>query len=148
MAKTGVIVYKYYYDIDEHMLTDIQKYEDQQFSKFISEFEHFCLGIAKLYNWNYTACVHRWTDTVDKWRSKRLDGYTATLQIDFIDTNGNLVKIDENICSFFENITFISFDPIRQKYRVFQNENLENIRAEIRRFIRNLEGDQNGFIAI
>lgn len=83
--------------------------------------------------------VHRWIDMANKRRNKLFDGYTATLQIDFTDTDGNMIEIDENICSFFENITFISFISIRQKYRVFQNEKLEDIRAEIRRFIRNLE---------
>lgn len=139
MAKTGVIVYKNYREIDEHMLAGIQKYEDQQLSKFKSEFDCLCLSISKLYNWNYTVCVHRWMDTADKWRNKQFDGYTATLQIDFTDTNGNLIEIDEYICSFFENITFVSFNPFLQKYSVFQNETLENVRAEIRRFIRHLE---------
>ena len=139
MAEAEVIMYKNYYEIDEHVLADIHKYEDQQLSKFKSEFDYLCLSISKLYNWNYTVCIHRWIDTADKWRNKELDGYTATLQIDFTDNNGNLIEIDEYICSFFENITFISFNPIRQRYRVFQNEKLEGIRTEIRRFIRNIE---------
>lgn len=129
----------YYYEIDEDLLTDIQKYEEQQLSKFKSEFDSLCLSISKLYNWNYTVCVNRWMDTTAKWRNKKLAGYTAILQIDFTDTNGNLIEIDESICSFFENITFISYNPIRRKYRVFQNEKLEDIREEIRRFSRNLE---------
>ena len=129
-------MYESHYEIDAHMLADIQEYEDEQLSKFKNEFDCLCLGICKLYNWNYTACVHRWIDAADKWQNRHLDGYTATLQIDFTDNNGNLVEIDENICSFFENITFISFNPIRQKYRVFQNEELEDIRTEIKQFIR------------
>lgn len=132
-------MYSYYYEIDESVLADIEEYEDHQLSKFQSEFDYLCLSISNLYGWNYTARVHRWIDTADKWRNKQFDGYTATLQIDFTDINGNLIEIDEYICSFFENITFISFNPIRQKYRVFQNETLEDIRAEIGRFIRNLE---------
>lgn len=132
-------MYRYYYEIDESVLTDIQEYEDHQLSKFQSEFNHLCLSISNLYGWNYTIRVHRWIDTADKWRNKQFDGYTATLQVDFTDTNGNLIEIDEYICSFFQNITFISFNPIRQKYRVFQNETLKDIRTEIGRFIRNLE---------
>ncbi len=131
-------MYKKYHEIDEHVLADIQKFEDQQLSKFKSEMDCLCLSISKLYNWNYTVCVHRWMDTVDKWLNKHFDGYTATLQIDFTDTNGNLVEIDEYKASFLENITFISFNPISRKYRVFQNETLEDIRAEISRFIHNL----------
>ena len=130
-------MYKNYREIDEYVLAGIQKYEVQQLTKFKSEFDCLLLSISKLYNWNYNVCVHRWIDTADKWRNKQLDGFTATLQIDFTDTNGNLIEFDEYICSFFENITFISFNPICQKYRVFQNEKLEDIRAEIRQFIRN-----------
>ena len=135
-------MYKNYHEIGEHVLAGIQKYEDQQLSKFKSEFDYLCISISNLYGWNYTASVHRWIDTTLKWHSKQFDGYTATLQIDFTDTNGNLIEIDEYICSFFENITFISFNPIRQKYRVFQNEKLEDIRAEIKRFVQNLDKSQ------
>ena len=132
-------MYTTYRQIGQDVLTGIHKYEDKQLSKFKSEFECLCVTISKLYNWNYDICVHRWIDTVDKWRNKQLDGYTATLQIDFKDTNGNFVEIDENVCSFFENITYVSFNPIRLEYRIYQNDKLECIRSELRRFIRNLE---------
>jgi len=129
-------MYTNYQEIDKYVFADIQRYEENQLSKFKSEFDNLFLSISKLYNWNYTVCVHRWIDTADKWRNKQLDGYTATLQIDFTDTNGSLIEIDEYICSFFENITFISFNPICQKYRVFQNEVLGDIRKEIERFFQ------------
>lgn len=135
-------MYHYYYEIDESVLADIQEYENQQLSKFQSEFDYLCLSISNLYDWNYTASVHRWIDTTGKWHSKQFDGYTAILQADFADSNGNLIQIDENICSFFENITFILFNPILQKYRVFQNEVLGNIRKEIKRFIQSLDKSQ------
>ena len=51
----------------------------------------------------------------------------------------NVVKLDESICSFFENITFIAFDPIMQKYRAFQNEELANIRTAMKQFIGGFE---------
>jgi len=139
VAEEEVIMYKNYYKIDEHVLEGIHKYEDQQLSKFKSEFDDLCLSISRLYNWNYTVCVHRWIDTADKYRNKQFDGYTATLQIEFTDTNGSLIEIDEHICSFFENITFISFNPFLQKYRVFQNEALGDIRKDIERFVQNLD---------
>lgn len=139
MARPGVIMYKYYHEIDEQVLFCIQKYEDQQLSHFKSEFDCLCSGISKINRWNYSICVRRWMDTADKWRNKQYDGYTATLQIDFTDTSGNLIEIDEYVCSFFENITYISFDPFRKMYRVFQNEKIEDVQTEIRRFIRNLE---------
>ncbi len=134
-------MYKNYYEIDEHVLAGIQKYEDQQLSKFKSEYDYLCLSISSLYGWNYNASVYRWIDTTDKWHSKRFDGYTATLQADFTDSNGNLIEVDENICSFFENITFISFNPILQKYKVFQNEVLGDIRKEIERFVQSLQSN-------
>lgn len=138
VAEAEVIMYKNYYEIDEHVLADIHKYEDQQLSKFKSEFDGLCLSISRLYNWNYAVYVDRWIDTADKYRNKQLDGYTATLQVEFTDTNGSLIEIDECICSFFENITFISFNPILRKYRVFQNEMLVDIRKEIEHFVQSL----------
>ena len=132
-------MYHYYYEIDESVLADIQEYEDQQLSKFKNEFDCICLSISSLYSWNYTVSVCRWIDTAVKWHSKQFDGYTATLQADFTDSNGNLIEVDENICSFFENITFISFNPILQKYKVFQNEMLVDIRKEIERFVQSLD---------
>lgn len=139
MAEAEVIMYKNYYEIDEHVLAGIHKYEDQQLAKFKSEFDGLCLSISRLYNWNYAVCVHRWVDTVGRYRNKQLDGYTATLQADFTDSNGNLIELDECICSFFENITYISFNPFLQKYRVFQNEMLVDIRKEIERFVQSLD---------
>ena len=132
-------MYTNYQEIDEYVLADIHKHEELQLSKFKNEFDSLCLSISKQYGWNYTACVHRWIDTVDKWGDYPLDGYTATLQIDFTDSIGNMIEIDESICSFFENITHITFNPINQMYRVFQNKQLETIRAEIKQFVCKFE---------
>lgn len=132
-------MFHYYREIDEEMFTDIQKYEEQQFSKFRKDFDGLCSGISELYGWNYSVDLQRWMDPVCKRRNKPLDGYTATLQIDFTDSGGKLIEIDENVATFFENITYISYIPIRRKYRVFQNELLEDIRAEIMEFIHGLE---------
>ncbi len=132
-------MYSYFKVIDEHVLAVVYEYEEQQLLRFKSEFDSLCLSISKLHGWNCVISIHRWTDIADKCVDKPLDGYTATLQIDFIDNNGNVVELDENICSFFENITFIAFDPIKQKYRVFQNEELANIRTAMKQFICSFE---------
>ena len=121
------------------MLAAVYEYEEQQLLRFKSEFDSLCLSISKLHGWNCVINIHRWTDIADKYVDKLFDGYTATLQIDFIDNNGNVVELDEYICSFFENITFITFDPIKQKYRVFQNEELANIRTAMKQFICSFE---------
>ena len=132
-------MYKFYRKIDENTLMGIQKYEGLQLAKFKAELDSLCIGVSKSHGWNYAAHVERWIDMSCKWNRLPLDGYTATLQIDFTDSFGNMVEIDENVCSFFENITSISFNIFRQKYRVFQNEQLESIRTEVRQFIYNLE---------
>jgi hypothetical protein len=132
-------MYSYFKTIDEHVLAVVYEYEEKQLLKFKSEFDSLCLSISKLHGWNYVISIHRWTDIADKCVNKPFDGYTATLQIDFIDNIGNVVEFDENICSFFENITFITFVPIRRKYRVFQNEELASIRTEMNQFIRSFE---------
>lgn len=124
-------MYKYYRQIDEQALLDIQKYENHQFSRFKEEIDAQCLSISKKLNCNYTVCLHRWVDSTFKWKRKQLDGYTAMVQIDFKDTNGDIIVIDESGCSFFENLTFISFNPLSRKYRVFQNEKLSDIREEV-----------------
>ena len=135
-------MYKYYQQINEDVLSDIKKYEDQQLSEFKTEFDHLCSSIANLYGWNYDINVCRWIDTTYNLKNKPFDGYTATLQIDFTDANGNLVEIDENVLTFFENITYISFNLFRQKYKVFQCEKLVNIRKDIRRLISSLRKHQ------
>ena len=134
-------MYRYYYEMGESVLADIQEYENQQLLRFRSEFDRLCVSISNLHGWNYTVSIHRWIDKTDKWSSKQFDGYTATLHVDFTDSVGNLIEVDENICSFFENITFVSFNPILQKYRVFQNEILGDIRKEIERFVQILSTD-------
>lgn len=133
-------MYTYYETIDEHVLVDIYKYEEQQLSKFKSEFDSLCLNISKLHGWNYTACIQRWTDTTfAMWGNHPFDGYSAMLQVDFTDNIGNLVEIDESVCSFFEYITYVAFHPFKRKYRVFQNEELESIRKEIKQFVCSYE---------
>ena len=135
-------MYHYYCEMDESILADIQRYEDQQLAKFQREFGSLCSSASNSHGWNYTVSIHRWIDTTDKLRSSPFDGYTATLQVDFADSNGNLIEFDETICSFFENITFISFIPLLRKYRVFQNEILRDIRKEIESFVQSLDGFQ------
>ena len=132
-------MYHYYCEMDESILADIQRYENQQLAKFQREFGSLCLSVSISHGWNYTVSIHRWIDTTDKLRSSPFDGYTATLQVDFADSNGNLIEIDEAICSFFENITFISFIPLLREYRVFQNEVLGDIRKEIKFFAQSLD---------
>ena len=132
-------MYHYYCEMDESILADIQRYENQQLAKFQREFGSLCLSVSNSHGWNYTVSIHRWIDTTDKLRSSPFDGYTATLQVDFADSNGNLIEIDEAICSFFENITFNSFIPLLREYRVFQNEVLGDIRKEIKFFAQSLD---------
>lgn len=132
-------MYTNHREIDEYVFKDILKFEELQLSKFKSEFDSLCISISKLNDWNYTACVYRWIDTADKRGNCPLDGYTATLQIDFKDSVGNMIEIDESICTFFENITYISFSPIHQRYIVFQNDQLETLRTEIKQFISKFE---------
>ena len=132
-------MYHYYCEMDESILADIQRYENQQLAKFQREFGSLCLSVSNSHDWKYTVSIHRWIDITDKLRSGPFDGYTATLQVDFVDSNGNLIEIDEAICSFFENITFISFIPILREYRVFQNEVLGDIRKEIKLFAQSLD---------
>ena len=134
-------MYRYYHEIDESVFAGIQEYENRQLSKFQGEFDRLCLSISDLYGWNYTVGVQRWIDATNKWKSKQFDGYTATLQVDFMDSEGKPIEVDENVCSFFENITFISYHPILQKYKVFQNDALGSIRKEIERFVQQFERD-------
>ena len=132
-------MYHYYCEMNESILADIQPYEDQQLAKFQREFGPLCLSASNSHGWNYTVSIHRWIDTTDKLRSSPFDGYTATLHVDFADSNGNFIEIDEAICSFFENITCISFIPLLREYRVFQNEVLGDIRKEIKFFAQSLD---------
>lgn len=132
-------MYHYYCEMDESILADIQRHENQQLAKFQREFGSLCLSVSNSHGWNYTVSIHRWIDTANKLRSSPFDGYTATLQVDFADSNGDLIEIDETVCSFFENITFISFIPLLRKYRVFQNEVLGDIRKEIKLFAQRLD---------
>lgn len=129
----------YFKTIDKHLLAVFYEYEDQQLLKFKREFDRLCSSISKLHGWNYTVRIERWIDNTGNWIKRPLDGYTAMLQVDLTDNNGNLIEMDEDLSTFFETITYIVFDPIRRKYRVFQNEKLVDIRMEIKRFFNNLE---------
>lgn len=129
-------MYSFYRKIDEYALACVQEYEEFQLSKFKNEFDDVCLEISNLHGWNYTACVYRWIDKAYRLGNHPFDGYTATLQVDFTDGAGNVIEIDEYVCSFFENITHIAFHPSSRKYKVFQNEHLDLIRTDIQKFAR------------
>lgn len=125
--------------LNDDDLKSIYQYEEEQLHKFKNEFDNVATSVARLRGWSYNIRLYRWTDYVSKLNDKTYDGYTATLQIDFTDHNNCVVEFDENVCSFFENITYISFNPIRKVYRVYQNEGVEEIRTDVSKFIRSLE---------
>lgn len=132
-------MYIYYKTIEEKELIDIHKFEEEQLLKFKNEYDELCSKIAKLNGFYYSISIKRWIDVSCKWFDCSLDGYTATLQIDFTNNIGEIIENDENYYSFFENITYISFNPLLRRYKVFQNEQLGSIRKEISYMINNLQ---------
>jgi len=132
-------MYKYYSRINEQALLDIQKNEDLQLSRFRKEIDAQCLSISKFLDCNYTVCLHRWIDSKLRWKKTQFDGYAAMVQIDFKNINGDTVVLDESVCSFFENLTFISYNPFLRRYRVFQNEKLNIIREEVNQLMNKCE---------
>jgi len=133
-------MYRRYYEIDESVLADIQEYENQQLQKFRSEFDGLCLSVCNSQGWNYNVFIQRWIDKNFRctWHRKKYDGYSAMLQVDITDSNGDLIEIDEDVFSFFEYITTISFNLFTRKYSVFQNQDLREIRKEIEHFVQRL----------
>lgn len=124
--------------INESVLAAIYEYEEQQLKIFRNKFDSLYLNILKSYGWNYRINIQRWIDDYFK-RYIQLDGYTAMLQIDFIDDNDKIIEVDENVCSFFETITYIRFYPIRRKYEIFQKEELVELPKDIKRFLYSLK---------
>lgn len=132
-------MYTFLKRIDQCTLANIYKHEEQQLMRFRSEFDNLFESVSKLHGWIYTVNLVRWIDTTYKWGGRPLDGYTATLQVDFTDNNNELIEIDESVCSFYENLTYIMFDHIRRKYRVCLNYEVVDLRAEVNQFIYSLE---------
>ena len=132
-------MFSYYKDIDENTLALIYEYEEQQERRFKKEVDSLYLNILKRNECNYIISLQRGIESVGRIENKTFDGYTAMLQIDFIDKEGNVIELDESICSFFETITYISFNILKRRYKIFQNEDLLEIRAEIKKFICDFE---------
>lgn len=132
-------MFKSFKSINDAVMQEIYAYEEQKKLKFEHEFDALCAHISKKYGWTYTIQLYRWIDNFCRKKSKPFDGYTSTVQIVFKDAAGEPVEIDESIAYFFENITRISYVTIMRKYRVFQNDDFVEIRAEVHRFTDCLE---------
>lgn len=135
-------MYSNYKRIDLEVAEAITAYEESQFEKFKKRISELDMRSIYARRWNFKIKVYRWYDNYGKraFKRKEYDGYTAMLQIDFMeDDSGRIVEIDESVCSFFENITYISFDSIRRKYTVFQNDSMEALWREVSEFVLGLE---------
>ena len=132
-------MFKSFKSINDAVMQEIYAYEEQKKLKFEQEFDALCAHISKKYGWTYTIQLYRWIDNFCRKKFKPFDGYTSTVQIVFKDAAGGPVEIDESIAYFFENITRISYVTIMRKYRVFQNDDFVEIRAEVHRFTDGLE---------
>lgn len=125
----------YYKNIDRSALLAIYKFEWEQLSNFKNEFDGACFDISKAHGWNYNVYISRKMDKACRLTRKPFDGYTSALQVDFTDNDGNLIELEnEDVLNFFENITVISFDIFKRKFKVSQEE-LTEIKKEIKEFI-------------
>ena len=82
--------------------------------------------------------LHRWIDTTSRWFQKENDGYSAMIQVDLLDEDNSIIEVDESVCSFFLDITYIAYFPIKRKYRVFQADDLGELWDEIRHIMHML----------
>lgn len=73
----------------------------------------------------------RWIDEAIRWHRKEYDGYTALIQVDFLDDENSVIEIDEFVCSVFLVISYIAYFPLKRKYRVSQSDNLDELWDEI-----------------
>lgn len=131
-------MFTYYKSLDKNRMRVFYEYEMQQLENFKKKFERLYSNVLKSYGWNYLIHVYRWIDTKDKLSNRQYDGYTATLQIDFIDHNNSVIELDESFCSCFENITYISFDLISRRYSVFQNEEFGELWLGVKKIVNKL----------
>lgn len=125
----------YYRNIDGCVLSTIYEFEEEQLSKFKNEFDGVCSYISKTHGWHYRSYITRWIDKTYRLTRKPFDGYTAILQVDFMDDYGELIELNnEDVLNFFGYITNISFDIFKWKFEVFQEE-LTELRSEMHKFV-------------
>ena len=129
----------YYKKIDSTDLCKIYEYEMKQLNVFKEILESEYGNILRQFKIHCAVHISRWTDTTSKIPYRNYDGYTSMLQIDFLDCNGSIIELDENVFSFFENITYISYNLLRRKYRIYQTDALQELWEEVKRAIRMLE---------
>ena len=125
--------------MDINYIHAIQENENNIYYAFQDSFKVLYSNILLKYDIHYNITLHRWTDTYAKWPKKKYDGYNTLLEIDFLNNKNSIIELDENICSFFENITTIYYMPFRRKYRIYQTNNLTVLWEEIKNSITMLE---------
>ena len=125
--------------MDINYIHAIQEHENNIYYAFQDSFKVLYSNILLKYDIHYNITLHRWTDTYVKWPKKKYDGYNTLLEIDFLNNKNSIIELDENICSFFKNITTIYYMPFRRKYRIYQTNNLTALWEEIKNSITMLE---------
>lgn len=131
----------YYKKIDTTDLCKIYEYEMKQFHIFKEKLESEYGNILKQFKIHCTVHISRWTDAIGKMPFIHYDGYTSMLQIDFLNCNNSIIELDENVFSFFENITYISYNLLRRRYKIYQTDELQELWVEVKRAIRILEAN-------
>lgn len=126
-------MYTRFKTIDESVLANLYKYEEQQVKRFEKEFNKLYSHILKQYGWNYKISIERNIDNEDKWIHK--ERYNAMMFFAIVDSNGKTVGNIKNYGFFSEMITSIKFDLIRQKYRVVKNKEFMDIEKEVEKFL-------------
>ena len=127
--------------IDADDLQKIYEYEMMQFDYIKRKFETEYADTLEQLGVRWTIYVSRWTDNTTKLKllHQNHDGYNAMLCIDLFDHKNSIIEIDENIFSFFEEITCIYYFLIRRKYRIYQADELNELWTEVRQAVGMLE---------
>ncbi|MBR0541460.1 MAG: hypothetical protein IJK26_04555 [Clostridia bacterium] len=136
-------MYAYVKDVDNHLMKSITEFEETQLVYIKEYLIDICPKLITS-NCFYDASIVRWIDKKNRCKNKTFDGYTAMIQIDFYDEKKNLIIVDETICSIFDNILYIAFIPIARKYRIFKNEDLNDLKNEIVKTIDLIEHRTGG----
>lgn len=121
----------YYKNIEATDLHKIYEYEKKQYNLFKEKLELVYGNILKQFGIHCEIHIRRWTDNITNIPYKYYDGYTAMLQIDFFDCNNSIIELDENVFSFFEDITYISYNLFKRKYKIYQANELQELWSEV-----------------
>ncbi len=127
------IFYEY---LDEHLMSGMYKYQYEQLDEFKARLEKVCSKKQKYCS--YRINIHYCDEPNINPTNKEYVVYYSDLKIDFTNRDETVIKLNGEPCSFSKILISITYNPLNQKYKVFINDDFDDLWINVKECITKL----------